>query len=359
MQDTLKDQKKKNNDILCTSCDKCDMMHQIFESKMFIVMRDFSQLAKAINEEQTNMNTSMNNTINTVNLLIDQLEENKAALLRSESEIKSLKSEIQQLKNNKSINKVQSRFVSFSFQDSNQSSNPTNSSDNDLNSIKNEIAEIKKELKEYKSMQHNINCIKYEVKKLKSNSNVNQDLTNTIIKSAEVRNQSLSDIDKSKNQNDSLKISNEIKYTDSKNPASKDTSNSQHYNLNLFRDEVKDIKKNTVSPEEIKKIKKQIKKLYERVDTLENKRTTKIKNNNGSEEESTSIIENKEENNDDIINSIQVLNTRVSTLESESQKIIETLTKPKVQQIFVDLPKSRACNLLFRTQNQQNENPKE
>ena len=338
-----KENAKKN--CYSTSCDKCDAMQQIFESKMFPIIHDFSKFVKAINKEQSDMNLCMNNTINTVNMLIDQLDENKAALLRAEDEIKNLKSEMQQIKQNniEYINQVQSQSISSLINDNSISSNNAI----DLNSIKNEINNFKKSFKEYQNMQHDINCLKFEVKKLKS---VLMFDTNKINQ----KNKIINDKKSQNKETDSLKTAKVIDL----NSTISDSMNLHPNKLDTLKNELANIKENYASQEAIKKIKKQLRKLSNRVDTVENKNKNEIKVNNDSEEESINIKENleKKRENEDFLNSLQNLSARVSLLESETKKITDAIQKPKVHQIFVDLPNSKACNLLFRSPLPQNAN---
>ena len=351
----------KESEGFLTSCDKCDAMQVTIESKMFSVIRDFSNFTKIINKEQSSMNNSINSTINTVNMIIDQLEENKASLQRAENVINNLKNEIKQLKNNENnehTDQIQNRSISLTSQDYSSNQNSAELTSNDIDSIKEVINILKMSSNENKNIQHDINCLKYEVKKLKSINSVEIISSNATIQKNECNIHFLDNCNNSQSLIDQSKAIKEAK-TEEKDMISNDKLDLEQ--INILKDEVKDIKKNITSPEEIRKIKKQIKELSRTVDSLESKNTNKVKNNNDSEEESINIKETKEvkEYSDDIFNSIQNLDARISTLESETKKITETITKPKVQQIFVDLPNSRACNLLFRTPNQQNANSKE
>lgn len=355
-----------------TSCDK---IPNAIESKMFLIVKDFSKFAKSINEEQNNIRVHMNSTIDTINLVIEQLEENKTALSKAQKEIKKLKNEVKQLKTDKDDSSIQvmQRSIQQNSHFESQSSSDSNISFKfELDSIKAEINKLKENFKDFNNMKHDINCLKYEVKKAKLSKNFDVSASNTIIQKNIGDDISLNNINELKREVNEIKIKdkqiplNNVESIESAtidviDPEKElnsliDKINIQQNKIESLNDDIKAVRNNNVNQDTIKKIKKQIKKLNNRITDLEKKGLHVTKNNNNSEEDDNEQKESETESesqNTDTNTILQSLFTRISSLESKTNEISNIVNQPKVHQIFVDLPKTKACNLLFRTPKEQ------
>lgn len=335
-----------------------DRSDSLLDAKLFSIIRNFSQFAKAINEEQNDLNNTMNNTINTVNTLIDQLNENKSALMRAEDEIQNLKDEIENLKqeNENSSSGIQTRSLQLASHYDPPQNTLNSTINNDIISIKDEIKKLKENQKVCDKISHDFNCIKYEVKKIKANSKLQAPIQNTITERS-VNNEEITEqINDLKEQIEEIKKKKkktmkkpkfgfgkkkekrislsddervESKYLGSSSDDETETTarepdsavidklNMQQNAIDALKCDMKNLKENCVSPDAVKKIKKQIKKLKKKTDILENKALSK--SNDSDDEEAKSKKTNDQESPDESETSVSNVKTMRSDEPSESK----------------------------------------
>ncbi|OHT02177.1 hypothetical protein TRFO_30844 [Tritrichomonas foetus] len=233
-------QKKQKNG----SCSLCDTMKEIIQTKFITVIKDISQIAREMDKEHESFHNSLTDTIDTVNLLIDQVNSNQEAIeklksymLSSQRDIRCLKYEAKKL-----------RFGGFERGNVVIDSNAKDSGPADNANVQNlahEISRIKRDLKKLKS----------DNEKNETNQNNSEEIKSLVSEIEEIKKSSKS------NANDIKSLKKDM------HKIKKDTEQEQP-----------PVDKSEAMEKEIKSLKSDLRKLKRTVEA--SKRTDKVENTN-------------------------------------------------------------------------------